>query len=109
MLMYWAAARDHHGVGHRRFIFCRHQKMHRVGHEAVGMHGKALARRKFLPQDQVELVILRFNETGFAVIPTLNHMIGKLGAVHPCTARHGKFLLHGRWRENIRTARLLEV
>ena len=109
MLMYGAAAGDLHGVGHRRFISWRHQKMHRVGHEAVGMHGKALARRKFLPQDQVELVILRFNATSFAVIPTLNPMIGKLGAVHPCTVRHGKFHLHGRWRENIRTARLLKV
>ena len=54
------------------------------------MHGKAAARGEFLPQDQVELVILGFNETGFAVIPTLNHMIGELGKVHPCIARHGK-------------------
>ena len=63
-----------------------------VGHEAVGVHSKAVSRRQVFPQDKIELVVLGFDKTGFAVVTALNHMIGQTRKVHSCTTRHGNSL-----------------
>jgi hypothetical protein len=40
------------------------------------MHGHAITDGKFLPQFEIELVVLGFDEAGFAVIAALDDMVG---------------------------------
>ncbi len=87
-----AAAHDLQGIGSRGAPVRGDQEVDVVGHEAVGMNGELIFGGQLLPQMEVKLVVLGFEEAGFTVVAALDNVIGHSGQVQAGATRHGKSL-----------------
>ena len=62
--------------------------MNMVRHEAIRMNTHTVTLTAFLPQPKIELIVLRFEETGLAIVTALDDMIGITRKIHPFTSGH---------------------
>ncbi len=82
-------ATDHfHRAGDAVFVFRCHQQMYVIGHQAIRVEFRPVARHCLSQVIQVELVTFFIKKAGFSIVPALNYMISESGDVHPCSSRH---------------------
>jgi len=60
--------------------------MNMVGHEAIRMNTHTVPLTAFLPQIKIELIVFRFEKTGFEIVTALDDMIGITREIHPFTS-----------------------
>lgn len=67
----------------------RHQQVHVVGHQYIGVHVAVAGQCDFAQVLQVALVVDSAEEAGLAVVATLDDMLGDAGQIDPRLPCHG--------------------
>jgi hypothetical protein len=57
-------------------VLRRHQQVHVIGHQHVGMHATAEFQARLAQRAQVIAVVVRLEEARLAIVATLHHVLG---------------------------------
>ncbi len=85
-----AAAERLHGAGQAVGGARRHQQMHVVGHQHVGMNRATMVQGGCSEPVVVTAIVLRREEDRFAIVAALDHMQRLIGQKVASEPRHGR-------------------